>query len=442
MKMNYNQLSVAPTPEAPKLPFDEVGYPDAIAAVAESCPEVADKESLLRRATARLIDQYKPSADFFEAPDNALALLFASSLVVFAEDATDKTVNKTKYDNLVADSYAWIVFGDYSSVRTHEDRQQISTLEDDERIALFHRYENPDLSEKFASWMEESETLAKVRQELDIDASAARRFVPIVLRAGRQIHFGGLGMAKGSPDMSSQFAAWENDAAQFMLEQGSHPDDKLPYAWVSTLNDEKYLCLPEPLAAALVTPETVGFEDDGILAQRLGALASHEYVHVQRSLQLRGPAGSGKTSGLGGLLTEYQAEVFSGFNFRSVYPETYNLNNLLNVVTGVELSEMIKQHSQGETYDRTDFYIGSINSIGLVATAKLAGSMLRDHVKFQSRKAERQLNDLLLEYPFTDELLAQKGWTAINALYVRNDEPMSDKQQEYWREKLRKVRKF
>ena len=437
--MNYNLQPQKNIREQVDLPFDEVSYPESISVAAYFCPEIADQEAELSDAAIRLVGQYQPSPDFFHAPDNAVGLIFASALIVNAEHADDKSSARIDREKRIADNFAQLVFGDYSLTLPHEDKREVSNLSQDERIALFRRYENPELSEKLREWMRESEDLGEVREALGIEQEISNEFVPVVLRAGADYHMKGIGAAASGPDMSAKIAEWKLNAKQFMNEQGSAEDDSFPFAWVSTLNGEKYLCFPEPIAAALLDPESVGFEDDGSTADYLKGLIKHEYVHVQRDLQLNDPNDSEKAGVLGGLLTEYQAEVFSGFYFDYAYPDIYAFVQRVEMAGGINIQEMMRSHNRDNGENKAEFYFSCINTIGLIPSAMLVGAMTEDDIQYQSTKAGRQLAEVFGEFSLPDELVVRNGWEGIMAYFERENIEMTEKIVEFWRNRLDKL---
>lgn len=60
----------------------------------------------------------------------------------------------------------------------------VSNLDDEKRIALFHRYENPELSQRLYDFIEDSPAIAEVRTTLGIAPGEERQFIPVVIRAG------------------------------------------------------------------------------------------------------------------------------------------------------------------------------------------------------------------------------------------------------------------
>lgn len=421
------------------LPFDRIRYLESIGVAAIFCPEIAEHESEMKDAARELVQMYQPTPDFFAAPDNAIGLLFASALYVNAKQSEGKAPARIAREGSLADNFAWLVFGDYSAVRPHTQKQKISNLSSDERIKLFRRYENPLLSSKLQEWMHDSAELDEVRAALGIAQEESKDFIPIVLRAGNQVHTRGIGDAPGASDMSGQLNEWEKNAKQFMVEQGSADDDMLPFAWVSTLNGEKYLCFPEPIAFVLLDPEAVGFQDEDGIQDYLRSLIKHEYVHVQTKLEVIDPNDDEKGGHLGGLLSEYQAEVFSGFNFDFAYPDIYSFIERVESVGNLSIQEVIKRHKKGGGEDKPKFYFDLINTIGLVPAAMLIGAMTEDDIRYQSTEAGRLLAQSYAEYSLADELMVRNGWDGVLTFLERGDVELDDELLAYWSERLRKL---
>lgn len=392
-----------------RLPFDEASYPESIGVAAAFCPEIAEHQSEMKEAARKLVQAYQPTPDFFTAPDNAIGLIFASALYVNAQHSEGKATARISRESAFADNFAWLVFGDYSPIRPHAEKQKVSNLPPDERIKLFRRYENPVLSNMLQEWMHDSVELKEVREALGMAEDEAKGFIPIVLRAGTQVHMRGIGQAEGAPDMSSQINEWKKNAKQFMSEQGSAEDDTLPFAWFSTLKGGKYLCFPEPIALALLDPEAIGFQDEGGIQDYLKSLIKHEYVHVQTKLEVEDPNDDEKGGHLGGLLSEYQAEIFSGFNFAFAYPDIYSFVEQVESSSGLNIQEVIKRHRKGGGEDKPKFYFDVINTIGLVPAAMLISAMTEDDIKYQSTEAGRLLAESFKEYSLADELTVRNG---------------------------------
>lgn len=422
-----------------RLPFDEVCYPESISVAAAFCPEIAEQESEMKEAARELVQAYQPTSDFFAAPDNAVGLLFASALYVNAKNSEGKASARIARESSLADNFAWLVFGDYSPVRPHAEKQEVSNLSSDERIKLFRRYENPALSNKLQVWMHDSVELEDVREALGITRDESKEFIPVVLRVGTGVHMRGIGKAPGAPDMSSQIKEWKKNAKQFMTEQGSADDDTLPFAWVSTLEGNKYLCFPEPIALALLDPESVGFQDEGGIRDYLKSLIKHEYVHVQTKLEVEDPNDDEKGGHLGGLLSEYQAEVFSGFNFDFAYPDIYSFVEQVESSSNLSIQEVIKRHKKGGGEDKPGFYFDFINTIGLVPSAMLISAMTEDDIKYQSTEAGRLLAESFTEYSLADELTVRNGWEGVLAFLKRGDVELDSELSAYWSERLEKL---
>lgn len=439
--MNTNALisSREASRETIRLPFDEVSYPESISVAATFCPEIAEQESEMKEAAGALVQAYQPTPDFFAAPDNAIGLIFASALYVNAENTEGKSPTRIDRENLLAHNFAWLAFGDYSSVRPHADKQKTSNLPADERIKLFRSYENPMLSNKLQEWMYNSEELHEVREALGVTRDDAKEFIPIVLRAGTSVHMRGIGKAPNGPDMGQQIKEWKKNAKQFMTEQGSADDDTLPFAWVSTLKGGKYLCFPEPIALALLDPEAVGFQDEGGIRDYLKSLIKHEYVHVQTKLDVEDPNDDEKGGHLGGLLSEYQAEIFSGFNFDFAYPDIYSFVEQVESSSNLSIQEVIKRHKKGGGEDKPKFYFDFINTIGLVPSAMLISAMTEDDIKYQSTEAGRLLAESFTEYSLADELIVRNGWEGVLAFLKRGDVELDAELSAYWSERLEKL---
>lgn len=257
----------------------------------------------------------------------------------------------------------------------------------------------------------DSEELQEVRRSLGITWDESQEFIPIVLHAGLPAHMRGIGKAPNGPNMLPRIIEWRNNAKKFMAEQGSAEDDTLPFAWVSTLKGKKYLCLPEPIASVILNPESVGFQDDddGGIQSYLRALIKHEYVHTQTNLEIEDPNDDKKGGHLGVLLSEYQAEVFSGFNFRFAYPDIYAFVEQVESAGGFSIQEVIKRHKNGGGYDKPKLYFDFINTIGLVPAAMLIGAMTEDDIKYQSTEAARLLAKSFSEFSLADELISRSS---------------------------------
>lgn len=121
--MNSNAL-ISPREDSGErimLPFDEISYPGSISVAAAFCPEIAKHESEMIDTACELVQAYQPTPDFFAAPDNAVGLLFASALSVNAKHTEGKSPDRIAREGLLADNFAWLVFGDYSPVRPHAE---------------------------------------------------------------------------------------------------------------------------------------------------------------------------------------------------------------------------------------------------------------------------------------------------------------------------------
>jgi hypothetical protein len=57
----------------------------------------------------------------------------------------------------------------------------------------------------------------------------------------------GIGQLPGTADMSSRIDEWKKNAKQFMIEKGAAKNDRLPYAWVSTLTVKNIFASRSPL---------------------------------------------------------------------------------------------------------------------------------------------------------------------------------------------------
>lgn len=421
------------------LPFNAYSYPEVISTASLYCSEIAAQEQLLKAASRKLVDAYQPTPDFFEAPDNAIGLILAAGLTVEAENTTGKTEARIARELYVAENFSWLLFGDYSVVRPHVGETKVTNLAPNERIALFRRYENPEMSNRLSEWINSSDEIAEVRKELGISPEEANGFIPIVLRAGSAIHMRGIGQAPDSPRIKGKMKKWLANGRRFMEEQGSAEDDVLPYASVNTLEGKNYLCFPEPIAYALLEPDAVGFDNAGGVIDYLKSLIKHEYVHVQTRLEILDSHDDEKGGKIGGLLSEYQAEVFSGYNMDEGYADIYDFVESCEAAGGFSISDVILSHKKGGGADKAAFYFDWINRIGLVPTAMLAGAMTEDDLKYQSTEAGRNLAEVFMEHGLAEELIVRAGWDGVFARYKRLGEEFTQKDNEIWTSRLQRL---
>lgn len=420
-------------------PLDENNFLHSISIAAQFCPQVAENEQEIRVAAQTLMDIYQPTSDFFAASDNTIGLLFASSLYANARNTEGKAPKRIARETALADSFSWLVFGDYSVTRPHEEQQRVSNLSAKERIALFRKYENPELSNYLGEWMNANPGLSEVRNALGITRDESKDFIPIVLRAGTQKHLEIIKKVPTQQDLRAQIKEWQHNAKQFMIEQGSREGDTLPLAWVSVLDGESYLCLPEPLAVLVLDPELANLKDNTGRHDYIQALIKHEYVHVQTKLKLVDSNNDQKAGHLGKLLSEYQAEIFSGFHFSSAYSDVYSLVEDVDGCGHMSLQEIIARHKKVDSANKPRLYFDLINSLGLVAAAMLIATPTRNDMQHQSMKASKLFKKATQDYCLIEELTLRNGWEGVVASLKRNGIPLDEELTNYYHEWLNEL---
>lgn len=412
------------TTKSEKYLFNEANIDGVLDFAAEKCPEVAEKREGILDAMSLILDDHKPTGDFYDSPDNALALLFAASLLDDSLQTDGKTSERVQRQRDTADAYSWLVMGDYSTTRPHTGEQKTTNLDHDSRLALFRKYENAQYSTDLKEWMNAHNELSELLQALGIPPEDARDFTPVVLKIGATYHMKGFGK---TDVVNNRIKAWINAGNAFMREQGSDPKDCVPFAWVSTLNNQKYLCIPEPLVVALLEPELVEVEENEAIRNYLHGLVKHEYVHVQTTLEFVDVNDSEKGHRLGGLFTEYQAEVYSGKYFRDSYADIYNYIREIELTTGVSIDDLIRSSSS-----KYDFYLKLVNEFGLTNAAMMCGAMTADDIKYQSTDAGRELAGILSEHGPREELMVINGTEGVIKRFERHGKELSDEVLRSW----------
>ena len=211
---------ICKAPPIAELRFGNFRVDEFLDTASEICPEVSDKKDDLLKASMDLISSHNVEPEFFGAEDNAIGLLFAAALHDEASRVGNKSETRINREKALAGNFARTLFGPYSKTHPHEDVREDSRLEPKERLELFRKYQNPELSQRLHNWIITSQEMQELRDQLQITNGQEQHFEALVLSIGQPLHTKGLGKAPDSPrGMAGYVEELHGQGRTFMAEQ-------------------------------------------------------------------------------------------------------------------------------------------------------------------------------------------------------------------------------
>ncbi len=406
-----------------ELRFGNIKFVDFLTSLEDKCPEIGEKKDRIIDAGEELVASHNVLPGFFAAPDNAIGLLFAASLHNEALDTAGKSAKRTERETSLASNFARTLFGQYSETHPLEGVKKASGLEPKERVKLFQKYQNRELSERLHTWLTTSDEMKKTREELQIADGEESHFETMVLSIGYPTHTERFGKSStASPGIEEYVKNLYARGRAFMAEQRSSPDDILPRAWVSIIDGKNYLCMPEPLARIILEPETMGYEDEGDEKSIILSLIQHEFAHTQGNIQPVDTVDTSKESYFGLIIEEWRAEVVSGYSKELSYSDIYDAVRDVEKFHGISINELMVSLPEGGANDKAEFYAMLAGQLGLVNTAMLTGLLPDKYADLQSPKSSRDIHQTLSSGGFRNEFILRMSDEEVESCLDRQRE--------------------
>jgi len=392
--MHERSVSAPKHFEAPEIAFETVRFSDLLETFERQCPEVVAKRQAIESTASTLIEKHGPSIEFYQSADNAIGLLFAAALQLESEQTANKSPRRTARETTLADNFSKTLFGRYSS-EGYEGLRKESQLDPIERLNLFRRYQDSELSELLMSWIFSHDSMHELRQRLELTSEAEQNFEVIVLAVAQPMHTEGISKSPSGGNAKDYVQKLYSQGKRFLQEQQSAEDYTLPFAWVDTLQSKKYMCISEATARIVLDPDSVGFKDNGDTSSYIQSLIEHEFVHTQGDIGLQDLQDADSEDYLGLLLEEYRAEVFSGFNFDYAYEDIYDVVSTLEVLRGVEMSALMQANPGTSLESKAQFYAQLAAGTSLTEAGTLLALMSKNYIDFQSPASSRKIYELI-----------------------------------------------
>lgn len=391
-----------------ELDFPEITFAGFILDSGQNCPEIREKQVGLLDSAVEIIRNHNVKPSFYLLPDNKIALLLASALHFESTLEEGKSPKRLVRERIVASNFARTLFGAHSDTHPLEYDEEPEFLEDDQKLAVLQKYNDPQLSERFKSWVLTSEQLEETRKTLQIDKpEEVADFEVMVLSIGQQWHTQDMSKSPITSEKHNEYIdRLHKNGTQFMQDARFYCD-ALPRAFVCSIHGRNYMCIPEPTARIITEPESVGFKSDPDLEKTIYALVNHELTHTQGDLVLN-TSGDQEKNKFGVSLEEYRAEVSSGKIFIDEYRcylDTANAMQVLRFVLGIDIDDLMKSKPWAGVKDKTDFYLSLVNAIGLQNTAFITAHVDKEIIDETIPKSTKKLDKYLGDRKMEDEML-------------------------------------
>lgn len=312
--------------------------------------DIATFESITERG-AELIDTYQISPELFES--SVHTLMFAA----IAKRAGEIPADDVAGQEFIADATMLLALhhsGRYESVKNAIDTDPGDSSE---LAATYEKFTDQELTAEMERAIE-SGLLADVRERLGVTVDNEDPYEIRVLNLSDEYSLAPLLPSRKFDDTPEQTAAITADKAtynayaatmlanlkEFAAESGV--EGRIPPAWNAQVGGKTVLCLPSPVAKALLDPAAIKnrsfsrVEDKGEHSDqaRLQSLIEHEYAHTQGGVALDHQAYFGMT------LEEYRVENASGN--KNGYGDAKIFVRQLEVMTGFDVAEYFNHNGK------------------------------------------------------------------------------------------------
>lgn len=412
-----------------ELLFGGERFSEFLTGMGERCPEIREKKDGLLGKAQLLTEEYAVKPEFFRDKDHSIGLLFASALELEASEKQGKSPGRQDREQRLARNFATTLMGYYSDIHPFEDLRSENRLKPEERLTLFKESQNKPLSKELHTWLLSSEELEGTRRALQIQNGQEENFEVMVLPIINAYHAKALGNA-------AYVETLQNNGKSFKRKFLSDENNTLPIAWVSTIDEMKYMCVSEAIANILLHPDKIGFKDINTdkkngyqdIAKRI---LRHEFVHTQGNIALI-------NSYLGYLFEEFRADMFSKAFFPNDYPDIFRTVENVEKYQGFFFTGIMGSIPLAGAKDKPAFYATLAQKMGLVPAAMITGILPKRFADFHSPKSSREIFEALTEKGLRDEILLRMTEAEIED-YCKKDY-LSAKQKADFRELTRAVK--
>lgn len=363
----------------------------------------------IKQAGSILIDSLELSPEIFANP--ARSVMFTAIAKRLAEKGAENS-EETEFCHDATVLLALEHSGLYETMKPNIGAELVD--EDDERdLEVLNQFTDPELTERLQVVI--SEKMHAVRERLQVSGENEDTFqVKVLAVGGNAANFYGL-----QPTMPRELL--EPDAPQELRdahlekynaykeyekrllgnnerynEQTGKLTD-LPAAWVTTIKEVRYLCMPDPVARKILDADTVIQQNGYTRAQtpydrsdesREYATLEHEFTHLMGGLAVD------ENIFFGISIEEFRAEKFSG-NRQGYLDAKQFLRYGLGPITGFVLDDYMDANVKGGSQDH--FYEDMAASIGLDAALEVALAAPSAYLH-ESRPLHSRLNEYLGGY--------------------------------------------